>query len=186
MIWEWIITLIAFVKLIWHVKAFPQHLHWCLVGWTFICLWKNHLYDHHHIYIPELNLYWPTPCRPTPPPWSSPCQPPGWPPHEPHRQNIVLKVCLHVVLSINYLNTLFTWPWAFLLCGVTLLTLLSAVEKLMCLQDWGFDEIFVTISSMSALGRLSLSVGFHAHLQVVSTRKHFSTYFTFRKPFSRN
>ena len=155
------------------------------MGWTFICLWKNHLYDHHHIYIPELNLYWPTPCRPTPPPWSPPCQPPGWPPHEPHRQNIVLKVCLHVVLSINYLNTLFTWPWAFLLCGVTLLTLLSAVEKLMCLQDWGFDEIFVTISSMSASGRLSLSVGFHVHLQVVSTRKHFSTYFTFRKPFSR-
>ena len=36
---------------------------------------------------------------------------------------------------------------------------------------------------MSALGRLSLSVGFHVHLQVVSTRKHFSTYFTFRKPF---
>ena len=45
---------------------------------------KNHLFDHHHIYIPELNLYWPTPCRPTPPPWSPPC--PGWPQHEPHCQ----------------------------------------------------------------------------------------------------
>ena len=56
----------------------------CLVDWTFICLWKNHLYD--HIYIPELNLHWPTPCRPTPPPWSPPCQPPGWPQHEPHCQ----------------------------------------------------------------------------------------------------
>ena len=90
-------------------------------------------------------------------------------------KNIVLKVCLDVVLSINYINTLFTWPWAYLLCGVTLSTLLSAVDKLMCLQDCGFDEMFVTISSMSALVRPFPSVSVHVHLQVVSTRKRFGT-----------
>ena len=37
-----------------------------------------------------------------------------------------------------------------------------------------FDAMFVTVYSMSALGRLSLSVDFHVHLQVVATRKRFS------------
>ena len=59
--------------------------------------------------------------------------------------------------------------------GVTLWTLLSAVEKLMYLQNCGFDAMFVTVYSMSALGRLSLSVDFHVHLLVVATRKRFST-----------
>ena len=49
--------------------------------------------------------------------------------------------------------------------------LLSAVEKLMHLQDCGFGEMFVTISSMSALVRPFPSVSVHVHLQVVSTRK---------------
>ena len=49
--------------------------------------------------------------------------------------------------------------------------LLSAVEKLMYLQDCGFGEMFVTISSMSALVRPFPSVSVHVHLQVVSTRK---------------
>ena len=53
--------------------------------------------------------------------------------------------------------------------------LLSAVEKLMYLQDCGFDEMFVTISSMSALVRPFPSVSVHVHLQVVSTRKRFGT-----------
>ena len=84
--------------------------------------------------------------------------------------------CVLMLFQIKiHLNTLFTWSWAFLLCGVTLWTLLSAVEKLMYLQNCDFDAMFVTISSMSALGRPSLSVGFHVHLQVVSTRKRFST-----------
>ena len=45
------------------------------------------------------------------------------------------------------------------------------MEKLMYLQNCGFDAMFVTVYSMSALGRLSLSVDFHVHLQVVATRK---------------
>ena len=53
--------------------------------------------------------------------------------------------------------------------------LLSAVEKLMYLQDCGFGEMFVTISSMSALVRPFPSVSVHVHLQVVSTRKRFGT-----------
>ena len=60
------------------------------------------------------------------------------------------------------------------MCGVTLWTLLSAVEKLMYLQNCDFDAMFVTIYSMSALGRPALSVDFDAHLQVVATRKRFS------------
>ena len=50
--------------------------------------------------------------------------------------------------------------------------LLSAVEKLMYLQDCGFGEMFVTISSMSAIVRPLSSVSFHVHLQVVSTSDH--------------
>ena len=41
----------------------------------------------------------------------------------------------------------------------------------MYLQNCDFDAMFVTISSMSALGRPSLSVDFDVHLQVVATRK---------------
>ena len=48
--------------------------------------------------------------------------------------------------------------------------LLSVVEKLMHLQDCGFNEMFVTISSMSALVMPLPSVSFHVHLQVVSTK----------------
>ena len=61
---------------------------------------------------------------------------------------------------------------------------LSAVENLMYLQDCGFGEMFVTIYSMSAVVRPLPSVSFHVHIQVVSTRKRFSAYFTCRKPFS--
>ena len=54
--------------------------------------------------------------------------------------------------------------------------LLSAVEKLMYLQDCGFGEMFVTISSMLALVRPLPSVSFHVHLQDVSTKKRFSVH----------
>ena len=61
---------------------------------------------------------------------------------------------------------------------------LSAVENLMCLQDCGFGEMFVTISSMSAFVRPLPSVSFHVHLQVVSTKKCFSTYHSINKGMS--
>ena len=75
--------------------------------------------------------------------------------------------------------------------------LLSAVEKLMYLQDCGFGEMFVTISSMSAIVRPLSSVSFHVHLQVVSTSDHvdlqtlptlenFCTTSAFVSTFSRN
>ena len=75
--------------------------------------------------------------------------------------------------------------------------LLSAVEKLMYLQDCGFGEMFVTISSMSAIVRPLSSVSFHVHLQVVSTSDHvdlqtlltwenFCTASAFVSTFSRN
>ena len=53
--------------------------------------------------------------------------------------------------------------------------LLSAVEKLLGLQGCGFGKKKFTTSSMSALVRPSPILRFQVYLQVVSTRKRFST-----------
>ena len=61
----------------------------------------------------------------------------------------VFQVCLDVVSNFQYEHIVHL--------GFSLVEfhfgLLSAVEKLMYLQDGGFSEMFVTISSMSALVR---------------------------------
>ena len=77
-------------------------------------------------------------------------------------------------LKHNQRAWVLVWELTYLHMGSPFV-LLSAVEKLMGLQGCGFGKLFVTTSSMSALLRPSLSLSFHVYLQVVSTRKGFST-----------
>ena len=61
----------------------------------------------------------------------------------------------------------------------------SGHMDLQTLPTW---ENFCTTSafvSTFSRNKAFTQLSFHVHLQVVSTRKQFSTYFTFRKPFSR-
>ena len=60
------------------------------------------------------------------------------------------QVCLDVVSAFQDEHIALHWLFS---CFEFHFWLLSAVEKLMYLQDCGFGEMFVTISSISALVR---------------------------------
>ena len=62
--------------------------------------------------------------------------------------------------------------------------LLSAVEKLMYLQDCGFGEMFVTISSISALVRPLPAWAFTCIFKLCTLKNGFMHMHTCRKPFS--